>query len=268
METLPVNSAEPPFDCIASVVLYENPSEMIENVISSFLDTRLKVKLYIIDNSPASLTVSSGNRPVSYHHTGWNTGYGSAHNWSIRQSEPSKYFLILNPDVVISKGVLEALGQYLDGHPEVGMICPRVLNEDQTLQYLNKRRPNLTDLFLRRFFTDHKTFAFVRRRLDHYEMRDAGYDVIQEVPFMTGAFMFCRAQVLKKVGGFDPRFFMYFEDADLSRRIQQEGYKTVYYPHVHITHLWQRESRKSLKMALVFMISGMKYFRKWGWRLF
>jgi hypothetical protein len=73
--------------------------------------------------------------------------------------------------------------------------------------------------------------------------------------------------VLKKVGGFDPRFFMYFEDADLSRKLQAEGFKTVYYPYVNITHLWQRESQKRLKMALIFMISGVKYFQKWGWKL-
>jgi len=59
---------------------------------------------------------------------------------------------------------------------------------------------------------------------------------------------------------------MYFEDADLSRKIQNAGFKTVYYPHVQITHLWKRESRKRLAMALVFLISGMKYFRKWGWK--
>ena len=64
------------------------------------------------------------------------------------------------------------------------------------------------------------------------------------------------------------KYFMYFEDADLSMKFQREGYKTIYYPYVHITHFWKRESQKSLKMALVFMISGMKYFHKWGWKLF
>ena len=72
----------------------------------------------------------------------------------------------------------------------------------------------------------------------------------------------------KKVDGFDPRFFMYFEDADLSRKFQKKGYRTIYYPYVHITHFWKRESQKSLKMALVFMISGFKYFHKWGWKLY
>ena len=269
MEVLRLVSRETPLDCIACVILYKNPTWMIENVISSFLDTNKKVKLYIIDNSPAPLmNPYPQNSPVFYHFVGQNLGYGKGNNWCIRRCEPSKYFLVLNPDVIISKGTIEELSQYLDRDPGIGMVCPRVLNKDQTLQHLNKRRPNLTDLFLRRFYTTKGMFPFIKKRLDHYEMRDIGYEDIYEVPFMTGAFMFCRANVLKKVDGFDPRFFMYFEDADLSQKFQREGYKTIYYPYVHITHFWKRESQKSLKMALVFMISGIKYFHKWGWKLF
>jgi GT2 family glycosyltransferase len=268
MDILRLASREAPLDCIASVVLYNNPPEMIENVISSFLDTNLNVKLYIIDNSPKPLSLSLENRPAFYHYAGQNLGYGKAHNWCIQRCEPCKYYLILNPDVIIAKGAVDELSRYLDGQPEVGMLCPRVLNQDKTLQYLNKRQPNLLDLFLRRFYPANRMFGVFQQRLDHYEMRDVGYQDIHEVPFMTGAFMFCRMAVLKRVGGFDPRFFMYFEDADLSRKFQNEGYKTKYYPHVNITHLWQRESQKRLAMAFIFMVSGIKYFRKWGWKLY
>ena len=268
MEILRLAAREAPLDCVASIVLYKNPPEMIETVISSFLETKLKVKLYIVDNSPEPLPLPLNGRPAFYHFAGQNLGYGKAHNWCLQRCEPSRYFLILNPDVIISPGVIEELGRYLDANPAVGMVCPKVLNKDHTLQYLNKRHPNLTDLFLRRFFYRYgERFAALKGRLDRYEMRDVGYHAIHEVPFMTGAFMFCRTDVLKRVGGFDRRFFMYFEDADLSRKFQQEGFKTVYYPYVNITHLWQREAQKRLTMALVFMISGIKYFHKWGWKL-
>lgn len=268
MEILRFASREQPIDCIASVVLYQNPPAMIENVVNSFLDTNLNVKLYIVDNSPEPLPeLTFYHRPVFYHHIGENLGYGKAHNWCIRRCEPSRYYLVLNPDVIFTKGVLEELVQYLDEYPETGMVCPRVLNKDQTLQPLNKRQPTLLDLFLRRFnFLG--DWSYLRRRLDHYEMKDVGYDHIYDVPFMTGAFMLCRTQPLKQVGGFDPRFFMYFEDADLSRKFQRAGYKTVYYPHVSITHLWQRASQKRIRMAMIFILSGMKYFHKWGWKLY
>jgi GT2 family glycosyltransferase len=268
MKILRLTSREEPLDCIASVVLYKNPQAMIQNVVRSFLDTSLNVKLYVIDNSPTPLhqAILEGT-PVFYHHAGQNFGYGKAHNWCLSRCEPSRYYLILNPDVIMPRGVLEELIEYMDAHPDVGMISPRVLNQDQTLQYLNKRHPTLLDLFLRRFYSGAGVNYF-QKRLDHYEMKDQGYDHLCEVPFMTGAFMFCRTAVLKKVDGFDPRFFMYFEDADLSRKIQAVGYKTLYYPFVHITHLWQRASQKRIKMTMVFILSGLKYFQKWGWRLY
>ena len=269
MKILRLVSREEPCDCIASVVLYQNPSSMIENVVNSFLDSDLNVKLYLIDNSPKRLLPASAfdGRPVFYHHVGQNLGYGKGHNWCLRRCEPSRYHLVLNPDVLFSKGILEELIRYMDRNPEIGMISPRILNEDQTLQHQNRRYPTLLDLFLRRF-SSHTGWAYLQKRLDHYAMKDNGYEHIYDVPFMTGAFMFCRTAVLRQVGGFDPRFFMYFEDADLSRKFQSAGYKTIYYPHVHITHLWQRASQKRLRMAMVFILSGMKYFNKWGWKLY
>ena len=115
MEILRLAFREQPIDCIASVVLYQNPPAMIENVVNSFLDTKLNVKLYIIDNSPEPLPESSfDHRSVFYHHIGENLGYGKAHNWCIRRCEPSRYYLVLNPDVIFAKGVLEELVQYLD----------------------------------------------------------------------------------------------------------------------------------------------------------
>lgn len=268
MQILRLAARDEPMECIASVVLYQNPQAMIENTVNSFLDTDLNVKLYILDNSPEPLHASILNhRLVFYHHAGENLGYGKGHNWCLRRCEPSRYYLVLNPDVCFGSGVLETLIRYLDGHPDIGMVCPRVLNKDQTLQYLNKRQPTLFDLFLRRF-TFHGDWSYPRRRLDRYVMKDVGYDHIYDVPFMTGAFMLCRMQPLRQVGGFDPRFFMYFEDADLSRKFQQAGYRTVYYPHVSITHLWQRASQKKFKMAMILIMSGIRYFHKWGWKLY
>ena len=72
--------------------------------------------------------------------------------------------------------------------------------------------------------------ALFAERLDRYEIDGKGYDSMYDVEAMTGAFVFCRMDVLKKAGGFDPHYFMYFEDFDLSRKFQTLGYRTVYYP--------------------------------------
>jgi hypothetical protein len=98
-------------------------------------------------------------------------------------------------------------------------------------------------------------------------MKDIGYEDICDVEFLSGSFMFCRSDALSTTGGFDDRYFMYLEDADLSRKVQQAGYRTVYYPYATVTHLWERASYKSLKMTWVHIQSAFSYFNKWGWKL-
>ena len=145
------------------------------------------------------------------------------------------------------------------------MVCPRILNEDGTDQYLNKRYPSVTDFFIRRFVPRPFQHWF-RERLDRYEMRDVGYDQMCDVEAMTGAFMLCRTDVLKAVAGFDPRYFMYLEDFDLSRTFQCQGWRTVYCPEASVTHYWTRDSHRNVKMTWRFIVSMCRYFGKWGWK--
>jgi hypothetical protein len=107
---------------------------------------------------------------------------------------------------------------------------------------------------------------FFKRRIESYDMQDVGYDRQCDVPFVSGAFMFCRTAILKAVGGFDERYFLYFEDADLSRKIRDCGYRTVYFPDVSVTHAWERLAHKTRRGAWLFIISACRYFSKWGFR--
>jgi len=150
-------------------------------------------------------------------------------------------------------------------HPDIGMVCPRVLNEDGTNQFLNKRYLNVMDLFVRRFLPP-IFHPILKHRLDRYQMRDVGYDKICDVECIPGAFMLCRKAVLKAVGGFDPRYFMYFEDGDLCRKFRLYGYRTVCYPNATVIHGYERASHKSVKMAMILIANMFRYFNKWGWK--
>ncbi len=155
----------------------------------------------------------------------------------------------------------------MDRNPDIGITCPKVLNEDGSIQLLNKRYPTVYDLFIRRFLPQ-KLHGMFKNRLAWYETRDIGYETIHDVEFMSGCFMFCRTDVLKTLGGFDDRYFMYFEDCDLGQKFQKAGYRTVYFPDATVTHLWERASHKSLKMACVLIVNMFRYFNKWGWKWF
>lgn len=192
-------------------------------------------------------------------------GYGANHNKNLAVAK-GEYVVLMNADVILTPESLFLLLKFMEHNSNIGIVTPKILNEDGTLQYLNKRYPTLADLFLRRFLPVPFKHLF-EKRLKYYEMRDVGYDSIIDVPFVSGAFMFSRTDLIKAVSGFDERFFLYFEDVDLCRRIQKT-HRTVYYPDAVVTHQWDRAAHKKLKWAIIFMTSAFYYFNKWGYRLF
>jgi GT2 family glycosyltransferase len=193
-----------------------------------------------------------------------NQGFAKAHNQVISTLK-SRFHVICNPDISLATDIFTPLIDFMEANPRIGICCPKFLNSDNTLQPLNRRLPTVLDLVLRRLVPD-ALKLFFKKRLESYDMRDVGYTHSCGVPFVSGAFMFCRTEVLKAVAGFDERYFLYFEDADLSRKVQEHGYRTVYYPNVFVTHAWERLAHKTWLGTWLFLKSAYKYFRKWGFK--
>jgi len=249
----------------ASIVLYHNKKQQLEQAISSFLNTNLEVNLYLIDNSNNDdlKELASIDKRIEYIFNNANLGYGKAHNIAMRKSidENIAYHIVLNPDIYFDNGVLEELFEYMENNNDVGHIMPKVLYPDGELQYLTKLLPSPADLIFRRFLPFEK---WKEKKSFKYELRFSGYNQIANVPYLSGCFMFLRTKALENVGMFDERFFMYPEDIDLTRRIHKK-YKTLYYPEVSIVHEHEKASFKSLKMMKIHMWNMIKYFNKWGW---
>ena len=249
---------------IASIVTYHNNPEVVQEAINSFLQIKNKVRLYVIDNSSDErLNGLCTDERCHYINNGTNMGYGAAHNIGIDKTLElnSKYHLILNPDVSFGSDVLEKLTRFMDINADVGLVMPKVLYPNGDIQYLCKLLPKPSDLFFRRFSPFR---SLSEKRNERYELKFSGYEQQMEVPALSGCFMFIRTSVLKKIGGFDTRYFMYAEDVDLCRRIGQVS-KTVYYPFAEITHNYEKGSYKSKKLLLLHIKSTIKYFNKWGW---
>ena len=147
-------------------------------------------------------------------------------------------------------------------NPQVGLVMPKILNPDGTIQHLCKLLPTPANLITRRFLKFHK--PGVKRNNHKYELRFTSYDQIMDVPFLSGCFMFLRTDTLKEVGLFDERLFMYVEDTDLTRRIHR-NYRTVFYPNASVYHHYAKGSYKSLKLTFYNIISAIIYFNKYGW---
>lgn len=252
------------YNITASLVLYKNGIEEVNKAISSFLDTELNIKLFLLDNSPEdSLRVLSNiDSRIEYIFNGKNLGYGKANNLIIsRVLSETEYHLVMNPDVYFEKGTLEALYAFMQANEDIGLCMPRVYHYDGTEQKLCKLLPTPKDLIIRRFIPDGDYKDKISRI---YNMWDADYEKQMDVPFLSGSFMFMRAPVLTEVKGFDERFFLYCEDLDLCRRIGEIS-RTVYFPGAKIYHGYQKASYLNTKLMLTHSLSAIKYFNKWGW---
>ncbi len=250
----------------SSIVLYKNDSSEVQKTIQSFFSSSIsELQLYLVDNSPDNSLemLKQIDVRIIYIPSHDNPGFGSAHNKAIRKSIEfgAMYHLILNPDVEFRSEVLEELFEFMESNKDVGNVMPKIFYKNGELQRLCKLLPTPLNLFGRRFASNTK---WAQKQNDRYELKDFDYNDIVEIPNLSGCFMFARTEILKKVGGFDERYFMYMEDIDLNRRIGEIS-KTVFYPHVSIIHGFEKESYINKKLLKYHIQSAIKYFNKWGW---
>ncbi len=246
----------------ASIIAYHTPWEELEQVIGCAECSPID-KLWIIDHGdddrlPELLKI----HPICEYVRHPNLGYGSGHNVAMRRAIElgATYHAVLNPDIWWTDPVIEELVAYMDSHPDVAQMMPKIFYPDGSLQYQCKMLPRPIDLILRGFLPK-KIGAKMRRR---FQLEDWSYDEILNVPYLNGCFMFFRVEALHKVGMFDERFFMYPEDIDITRRMH-EHYLTLFYPNVSITHVLASESKRNSRLRRIHITNMIKYFNKWGW---
>jgi GT2 family glycosyltransferase len=255
-------------DICASIVTYRCNIGQLRRAVASFQAQTINGHLSLIDNDSgndyvASLKQFDGAQLIE---AGANGGYGFGHNIGIKAAPAHRYYLVMNPDVVIHDGTLATMIAHMDANPDVALLLPRVQYPDGRLQPLNKRLPNVLDFFIRRFVPSQlHPLPQLARRLERYEMRDVGYERPCDVPFPSGCFMLFRAAALAKIQGFDERFFMYLEDCDIGRRIAEHG-RIVYLPDAVITHHWTRGAHHNWRLTWQFIRSMFLYYQKWGWK--
>lgn len=249
----------------AAVVLYNTPQNMFLDLVHSYKPDRDR-KLYIIDNSEekTSYCENMDNDNITYLYSGKNIGYGAAHNIGIQRAilDNSKYHVILNPDIVFDSSIIDSLKNYADKHDDVVYMLPKVFYPDGTIQYLCKLLPTPFDLLLRRFIPYTR---LTQNWNDRYTLKMSGYNKIINPPCLSGCFMFLKTSALvENELRFDERFFMYFEDFDLIRRLHRIG-KTIFYPDVQIVHKHAQGSYRNWKMLLLHLKAACIYFYKYGW---
>ncbi len=248
----------------ASIVLYKTPEHQLRRLLESLERSPIRPQLILVDNSPTPTPTSFSADWITYIKAKENRGYGAGHNIALRRIlDDSEYHFVLNPDVYFGPSELEKMLEYVEHNPTVGLLMPKVINPDGSIQYLCKLMPTPLDLILRRFLPS-PLAPLLKASIDRYELRFTGYEREMDIPYLSGCFMLLRTSALKKVGLFDERFFMYPEDLDLSRRVHAQ-FRTVFFPAAVVVHDHARASYRSLRALWIHTSNMIKYFNKWGW---
>ena len=193
-----------------------------------------------------------------------NLGYGRAINkLFLSLTDLPEYVGILNTDLTWSEGTFESILRFMDYSNDVVMCSPRIVDLAGNLQYLCKQYPTILGLMSRRYIPKNLKPPALFRYDRWYTMQDNDYNTIFDVPYLTGCCMVVRSEVFSLNSGFDERFFLYLEDADLTRSISQFG-RCVHFSGASVVHTWGRGNYRSFRLAIVNIYSALLYFLKWG----
>ena len=246
---------------ISACIVTHNNMLTIKNALDSLLENTKaeEFKLYVVDNGSTDGTADfiQENYPSIELIRNTNTGFGAGHNVVIPKLD-SKYHFVINPDIIIRDDVISKMASYMDEHEDIGQLAPKICFPDGRIQVLAKRSPKLKYLVASRLRTEGEP----SKALSDYAMLEKNYDEVFDTEVASGCFFAVRTDVFKKIGGFDEKYFLYFEDFDLSRQIGLT-HRIVFYPDAIVYHEWGRESKKNFKLMLVQIRSMFYFFSKW-----
>ncbi len=197
-----------------------------------------------------------------------NLGFGGGMNAAM-QSATGRYWFVFNPDIALFSGAMEELVRFMDAHPDVGMAGPQLRHPDGSLQYSCYRFETPSVILCRRIPILH-FFPAARRAVGQYLMSDWDHAQTRNVDYLLGAALLVRREAAEKVGGFDPGFFVYFEDQDWCRRFWKAGWRVVYHPAASMVHYHRRETAEGSfwkqilnPLTRVQIRSAIYYFQKY-----
>lgn len=248
----------------------------LESLFEDIKDTDLQVVVHVVDNSQNVDSIKGLLKEkypyVRYVDPGGNTGFGRAQNLALKK-EKARFYLPLNPDIEFLPGqnTIKRLIDILERNENIGMVAPKLLNPDKSIQYSCCRFPAFLDQIARRLGLD-KKIKYFQKKVDDYLMRDFDHEQTVPVDWVIGSFMLVKKEVVDKVGFFDERYFMYFEDCDWCRHIWENGWQVYYVADTEVKHAHHRDSAGTspfvslIKNPIVriHIKSWLKYFWKWG----
>lgn len=257
----------PTKDLTFSIVAYKNYGQIINavNTINKFTNNFSK-EIIIVDNTEKEdrknysedINKLTSLTNVTLVVNNANLGFGKANNIALERAQGA-FFVICNPDILLIENSFDKILPYMKKNTSIGAVIPKLIDKNHKIEPVYRRELTPYDVFIRYF---HPFNTFSKRRAYH-TMQDMDFTKPFQVPFGQGSFLVVRTSLMKQLNGFDERYFMYVEDADLCKRINQVSL-LEYFPYTSVVHLWEKGSHRNFKLMKWHIQAMIKYFVKWG----
>lgn len=251
-------------DPVAAIVINRNTREFLRDCLHSIgsQDFSGVIKVWVVDNGSTDGSpqmVLSEYPDVNLVWNDGNIGYSKACNQAARNTGEDVLFF-MNSDVSLRADTVRKVLTHLEGHPEVGIVGPRILNSDGSLQYSCREFPSIKDAFVHAFLG---LFSARNTASARYKKMDWAHDQEMRVDWVSGCFMAVRRDVFEAVGGFDEDYFMYVEDVDICWRATRAGWAVGYMPSGDVYHhIGMSSQAVPTRMVLHHHLSMLRFHRR------
>lgn len=258
---------------LSIIITHHKTPELLDLCLSSIKKTakNIRKELIVVDSEFEERTeglIRERYPEVKFVPFKKNLGYSKIVNVGLKKAK-GDYILILNADIIILEGSISRMLKYMKNHPGVGILAPQLLDFTNNVQISCFSKPSLGAILARRTFLGKLKWG--KKVLNRFTISNWDRKSIKEVDWVQGSAMMVCKKAVKKVGPWDERFFIYFEDTDWCRRFWQKGYKVVYLPSAKFAHYYHRTSKKwgafldvfLNKYTRIHLISALKYFWKY-----
>ena len=250
---------------LSIIIVNYNVRDLLLDAVASLYTAREGIggEIIVVDNASTDGALEALNRDFPAVITvglSRNLGFGAANNVGIEMAR-GEYILLINPDTIVQENTLREMISFMEAHPAAAFAGCKILNPDGSFEPASKRGfPSPWSSFCRVFGLSR---LFPRSRLfGGYNLTHLDPDTTSRVDALSGCFMFCRGEILKRLKGFDTDFFMYGEDLDLCFRAKELGGEIHYHPGTSIMHLKGESTRRSSIDALATFYEAMEIFAR------
>ena len=253
---------------LTTILVSYNTKELLDECLADLRRAQEQIgggKIIIVDNASrdASAEYIEQTAPdVTLIRSATNVGFGRANNMALDKVD-TPFLLLLNTDAFVPPDALRVTMDYMKANPDVGIVGVRLVGRDGILQPSCRYFPTPWNTFLSR--------SGLSRWLPGRLVDDMHWphDQARDCDWVPGCYYLVRTEVVKQVGLFDPRYFLYYEEVDNCRAVKRAGWRVVFFPHTQVVHIGGESARKDgplsqsgRQVETLQIESAMLYFRK------